>query len=450
MSNKRKQNTAIILAAGKGTRMKSALPKVLHPIANEPMLGHVMHAAKAAGCEHQVIVTSPDMSEVANYAVSADEGVRIVHQAEQLGTGHAVMAAKETLQGHDENVIVLFADSPLILPETIEAMQRQLSKNPKLAVVVLGFDEPNPPAYGRLVLAPDGELLEIVEDKDATPEQLEITLCNAGVMAIRGHLLWEMCSHLTNDNAQGEYYLTDLVAIARHMGYACAVYAGDATEALGVNSRAQLAQVEAIMQNRLREAAMAQGVTMTDPSSVFLSADTQFGQDVTLQPNVFFGAGVAVGDNVEIRANSHIEGAVIGDGAVVGPFARLRPGANIGAGCKIGNFVEIKKAQLEAGAKVSHLSYIGDAHIGENANIGAGTITCNYDGYKKYHTEIGADVFIGSNSALVAPISIGDGAIVGAGSVITEDVKPDALALARGRQSQKDDWAEAFKARMKS
>ncbi len=445
MNTEHKQNTAIILAAGKGTRMKSNTPKVLRKVANMPMLAHVMDAAKAAGCSRQVVVTSPAMPEVEAFTTAHNADAQIAHQTEQLGTGHAVLAAKDALAELSDNVVVLYGDSPLITAQTIDAMQTQLAQDDKLAIVVLGFNVANPPAYGRLILGEGNELLEIVEAKDATPEQLAITWCNAGVMAIRGALLWEMLSHLKDDNAQSEYYLTDLIAIARHMGYSCAMAEGSETEALGVNSRAQLAQVEALMQTRLREHAMAEGVTMIDPASVFLSADTQFGKDVVLQPNIFFGTKVRVADNVEIRANSHIEGTDIGKNAVIGPFARLRPGTNIGVDCKIGNFVEIKKADVCLGAKISHLSYIRDAQVGENANIGAGTITCNYDGYQKYQITIGKDVFVGSNSALVAPVNIGAGAIIGAGSTITKDVTEDALALARARQTLKKGWAKLFR-----
>lgn len=430
--------------------MKSALPKVLHPVASEPMLAHVMRAAKQAGCAQQIIVTSPEMPQVADYAQKIDATARIALQAQQLGTGHAVLAAKDVLgEKVGDCALVLFGDSPLITAQTLISMQQTLTANPSLALVVLGFEVSNPPAYGRLILGEGHELLEIVEAKDATPEQLKIRWCNGGVMAIRGTLLWELLSHLKNTNAQGEYYLTDVVAIARHKGYKCAVHAGSETEALGVNSRSQLAQVEALMQTRLREAAMDAGVTMIDPASVTLAADTRFGQDVTIQPNVFFGKGVSVDDGALIKAFSHIEGATIGKNAEIGPFARLRPDAEIGEGCKIGNFVEIKKATLAAGAKVSHLSYVGDATVGENANIGAGVITCNYDGYHKYRTQIGKDVFVGSNSALVAPVTIGDGAIIAAGSVITENVEANALALGRSRQTHKADGAKIFKARAK-
>jgi bifunctional UDP-N-acetylglucosamine pyrophosphorylase/glucosamine-1-phosphate N-acetyltransferase len=438
---------AIILAAGKGTRMRSTLPKVLHEVARQPMLAHVMQAAAAAGCDSLTVITGPAMPEVGNCAQAVNPNSRIAIQQEALGTGHAVMAARETLRDHDGNLVVLFGDSPLIQAETISMLIDMLAKDPRCAVAVLGFETSEPGAYGRLVIQ-NGELARIIEAKDAKPEELAITACNAGIMAIRGNLAWDMLEQIAPHNAQGEYYLTDIIDVARRLGYRCLAMMGPAEEALGVNSRAQLAEIEAIFQNRLRRRALDEGVTMIAPETVFLAADTEFGTDVLIEPNVVFGPNVVVGDGVEIRAFSHLEGAVIGDRALIGPFARLRPGSNIGEECKIGNFVEIKKAQIERDVKISHLSYIGDAHVGENSNIGAGTITCNYDGYKKYHTEIGQDVFIGSNSALVAPIVIGSGAYVGAGSVVTENVAPDSLAVARSRQSFKSEWAKNFRARM--
>ncbi len=439
---------AIILAAGRGTRMRSDIPKVLHPVASVPMLAHVMDAAKAAACAPLVVVSAPDMPEVAAVARARDSHCRIALQATQQGTAHAVLAAKDSLADHTGNVLVLFGDSPLMMPDTFIRMQEMLSRNPALAVVVLGFYTDYPPAYGRLILDETGTLHRIVEAKDATPDELAIGWCNSGVMAIRGSLVWELLEQIGSNNAQGEYYLTDIVAVARKLGYQCAVCEGAQDEVLGVNSRAQLADAEAILQDRLRLRAMEQGATLIAPETVYLCADTELGHDVLIEPNVFIGPNVVIGDKVHIKAFSHIEGTVIGNGASVGPFARLRPGTGVGEDVKIGNFVEIKKAQIEKGAKISHLSYIGDAHVGEDANIGAGTITCNYDGYKKYHTEIGRDVFIGSNSALVAPVVIGAGAYVGAGSVVTENVEADALAISRSRQTHKDEWAKNFRKKM--
>lgn len=449
MREESNQTLAIILAAGKGTRMNSATPKVLHPVAGLPMLGHVMQAAKAAGCRQLCVVGSPDAPEVANFARHLMADVLLAEQAEQRGTAHAVLAARPQVPPSHGNVVVLFGDSPLIQPATIETMLRTLSKDPKLGAVLCGFELEDGGAYGRLIRDADGQLQEVVEAKDATPGQLAERWCNAGVMALRGSIVWDVLEQIGSDNAQGEYYLPDAVVMARRLGYRCAVQPCAPQEALGVNDRAQLADVEQRMQERLRAAAMCEGATLQDPQTTYFSYDTKLGQDVVIQPNVWFGTDVVVGDRVEIRAFSHLEGCVIGDDAMVGPFARIRPGSNVGAQCKVGNFVELKKVTLEAGAKVSHLSYLGDAHVGEETNIGAGTITCNYDGYKKYHTEIGREVFIGSNSALVAPVVVGHGAYVGAGSVVTEDVAPDSLAVARSRQAHKQDWANAFRARMK-
>lgn len=446
MTTESNHPAAIILAAGKGTRMRSATAKVLHHVAGRPMLAHVMQAAREAGCETLCVVCAPDMPEVEACARRVDAQVRIAHQAQQCGTAHAVLSAREALQAHEGDVVVLFGDSPLITPATIRTMLSALHEDPALAVVVFGFYSDDPPAYGRLMMDENGQLTNIVEAKDATPEQLAVGWCNSGVMALRGGpLLWELLARIGDDNAQGEYYLTDIIAAARRAGYRCRVVEGDETEALGVNTRAQLAGVEARMQQRLRSSAMEAGVSMIAPDTVFLSADTSFGRDVSIEPHVVFGPGVTVGDAVQIRAFSHIEGATIGESASIGPFARLRPGSEIGPACRIGNFVELKMARLEAGAKVSHLSYIGDAKIGAQANIGAGTITCNYDGYRKHHTEIGARVFVGSNTALVAPVRIGAGAMIGAGSVITQDVAGNALSLARARQVDKEEWAVNFR-----
>ncbi len=438
---------AIILAAGKGTRMRSSTPKILHEIARRPMLGHVMRAARAAGCSPLAVVTGADMPAVGDYARSVQPGCLLAQQTQPLGTAHAVLAAREALRDHSGNLVVLFGDSPLIQPDTIARLMSTLSKDPHCAAAVLGFEAAAPGGYGRLVMT-DGVLQRIVEAKDATDAERAITTCNAGIMALRGNLVWEMLEQIAPHNTQGEYYLTDIIAPAKALGYQCRVVMGDAGEALGVNSRAQLAEVEAVCQQRLREQAMAAGVTLIAPETVYLAADTELGEDVTIEPHVIFGPRVAVADGAVIRSFSHIEGAVIGHRAVIGPFARLRPGSNIGDDSKIGNFVEIKKAQIEADVKISHLSYIGDAHVGEGSNIGAGTITCNYDGYQKYHTEIGAEVFIGSNTALVAPVVVGAGAYVGAGSVVTDDVAPDALAIARSRQSYKAEWAKNFRGRM--
>ena len=422
--------------------MKSDLPKVLHPVANRPMVSHILTALEAVSPDRTVVVVAPGMTQVAEAVAPADTAV----QTEALGTGHAVLAARDAMEGFDGDVLVLFGDTPLLTAETMQNMllARRAAENP--AVVVLGFRPDDPAEYGRLVTAADGGLEAIVEFKDATEDQRKIGLCNAGIMAIDGAQLLPLLDAVGNDNANGEYYLTDIVEIAREKGLACAtVEAADPIEVMGVNSRAQLAEAEAAMQARLRAAAMAGGVTMTDPETVWLSADTRLGRDVSIAPNVFFGPGVTVADNVEIRSFCHIEQAEVASGAIIGPFARLRPGAKLENDVHIGNFVEIKAALVEQGAKVNHLTYIGDARIGAKANIGAGTITCNYDGFFKDKTDIGAGAFIGSNSALVAPVSIGDGAIVGAGSVVTSDVEADALSVARGRQKNLGGWAKSFR-----
>lgn len=439
---------AIILAAGKGTRMKSALPKVMHPIGNQPMLQHVLAAADAAGLSPLTLVIAPGMHQVASVGSSFGD-VRTATQTEQLGTGHAVLSAKEALEGFEGNLVVLYGDTPLIRPETITRLLDALNKDPRCAVAVLGFTPENPSEYGRLVVDKKGALTRIVEAKDATPEQAKITLCNSGVIALRGNMAWELLESITNTNAKGEYYLTDVVEKAIAAGLSACAVEGDAMEVLGVNSRVELAIADSAFQQRMRRQMMLSGVTLLSPETIYFSADTEIAPDVVVEPGVFFGPRVVIGSGAHIKAYSHIEGSVIGEGAVVGPFARLRPGTNLGENVKIGNFVELKKSEIEAGAKISHLSYIGDAHVGEDANIGAGTITCNYDGYNKHRTIIGRDVFVGSNTALVAPLSIGDGAMVAAGSVITENIEADALALARTRQEQKADWAKAFRDKQK-
>jgi len=436
---------AIVLAAGKGTRMKSALPKVLHRIAGKPMVRHVLDSLAPLGAGPVVVVLAPGMEQVAREVAPRATAV----QEQQLGTGHAVLAARAALGGGANlagDVLVLYGDTPFIATETLRRMLARRRQADEPAVVVLGMRPADPGEYGRLVLAEDGYLHAIVEAKDASAEERRIDLCNSGVMAIAGAHLFSLLDMVGNDNAKGEYYLTDIVAIARSRGLSCAVVEAEVDELMGVNSRAELAAAEAILQDRLRAAAMAGGATLIDPATVWLSHDTRIGADVTIGPNVFFGPGVTVADNVEIRSFSHIEGASIAEGAVIGPFARLRPGAEIGPKARVGNFVEMKNTRLGAGAKANHLAYVGDSTVGAGANIGAGTITCNYDGYDKTHTEIGADVFIGSNSTLVAPLSLGDGAFIAAGSVVTQDVPADALGVARSRQTNKPGWAAEFHA----
>ncbi len=425
--------------------MKSALPKVLHPVGGRPMLRHLLETVESLKAGRIVIVAGPGMEGVEAEA----KPHATVLQADRLGTAHAVLQAKKAMEGHSGDVLILYGDTPLIRQETLESMLAERQKPANPAVVVLGFAPQDKAGYGRLVVGPAG-LERIVEVKDASPAELALPLCNSGVMAVDGALLFPLLERIGNQNAKGEYYLTDLVGLARQAGHACAVVLGLESELIGVNSRLELAQAESVLQDRLRRQAMEAGVTMQAPETVFLSWDTRLGRDVTLGPNVVFGPGVDVADGVEIRAFSHLEGCRIETGAIIGPFARLRPGAQIGPKAHIGNFVEIKKAVVEEGAKVNHLTYIGDARIGAGANIGAGTITCNYDGFGKYLTDIGKGAFIGSNSALVAPVKIGDGAIVGAGSVITKDVSADSLAVARGEQTMLGGWAAQFRARMQA
>ena len=430
----------IVLAAGQGTRMRSALPKVMHPVANAPMIAHVLAAATALNPEHitVVIASAMDMVEkaVAPHACAI--------QKQPLGTGDAVKAAKANLGSFNGDIIVLFGDAPLVTAEALRGLQKKRQET-NAAVVVAGFTPADPAAYGRLIVDKAGHLTAIVEASDATPEQRAIKLCNGGIMLFAGGKLWPLLDQIRDDNSKKEFYLTDCIKLARAAGDVCAVAEMPADEVLGVNSRIELAEAERLMQNRLRNGAMLGGVTMTDPSSVYLSADTQFGRDVTIGPNVVFGLGVKVGDKVDIRAFCHIEQTQIDEGATIGPYARLRPGTLVGNNAHIGNFVELKNTEVGKGAKINHLSYIGDASVGAKANVGAGTITCNYDGFRKHHTHIGSEAFVGSNSALVAPVSIGNGAYVGAGSVITTDVPANTLAIARGRQSVIDDWANRFR-----
>ncbi|MFO0998154.1 MAG: bifunctional UDP-N-acetylglucosamine diphosphorylase/glucosamine-1-phosphate N-acetyltransferase GlmU [Alphaproteobacteria bacterium] len=440
---KQPKTAAVILAAGKGTRMKSRLPKVMHPIAGRPMVLHVLATLSALKIDRSVVVVGPGMESVATAVAPS----RVAVQEKQLGTGHAVMAAREALKGFAGDVLVLYGDTPLLSAGTLRRVLAALRRKPRPAVVVLGFEPADPGAYGRLVLARDGSLDRIVEYRDASAAERAIRLCNSGVMAVDGRRLFTLLGEINNRNAKREYYLTDIVARARARRLGCAVVRAPAEELLGVNSRAELASAEAVVQARLRGRALDRGATLLDPSSVYFAHDTVVGRDVTIGPGVVFGPGVRVGDDVEIRAFCHIEGATIAAGAVIGPFARLRPGAVIGAGAHIGNYVEVKQATIEAGAKANHLSYIGDAHVGSGANVGAGTITCNYDGFFKSKTVIGRGAFIGSNSALVAPVTVGDGAIIGAGSVITRDVEADALAVTRADQRDSKGWAARFRRR---
>lgn len=439
---------AIILAAGKGTRMKSDTHKVLHPIAGRPMLLHLIDSVKALGAAREVVVVGAGREQVE--AAVTPLGAETAHQAEQLGTGHAVLQAREALAGFEGDVLILYGDVPLVTTATMQRMVERLHGEDSPAVVVLGFRPADPGAYGRLIVGGGDRLSKIVEYKDASPEERAVTLCNSGLMAVRGADLFTLLERVTSDNAAGEYYLTDIVELANGDGRVAAVIETGAVEVTGVNSRGELAALEAEWQNARRARAMVEGATLIAPETVWFAHDTVLGRDVTIEPNVVFGPGVTVADGVVLRAFSHIEGARIASGATVGPFARLRPGAVLEADSHVGNFVELKNAVLGKGAKANHLTYLGDASVGAGANIGAGTITCNYNGFLKQKTVIGAGAFIGSNSALVAPVAIGDGAIIGAGSVITRDVEADALAVTRPETLTKQGWATTFRAKMKA
>lgn len=430
----------IILAAGQGTRMRSALPKVMHPVAGCPMVKHVVAACEAIAAEKIVVVIAPEMDDVRD----AVKPHQCVLQGVPLGTGDAVKAARTALDGFQGNILVLFGDTPLLSAAVLQKFETRQQET-GAAIVVGGFVPSEAGAYGRLVVRADGQLEAIVEAADATPVQKEIRLCNGGIMLFQASQLWPLLDQLRNDNAKGEFYLTDCIALAAKAGHKVAVTEMPVDDVMGINTRLQLAEAEKLMQKRLREQHMLAGVTMTDPDSVFLSIDTVIGRDVTIGPNVIFGSGVTVGDHVDIKPFCHFEKVSIGAGAQIGPFARLRPDSAIGEGAHIGNFVEIKKSRVAAGAKINHLTYIGDATVGEKTNIGAGTITCNYDGFNKSHTEIGANVFIGSNTALVAPVKIASGALVAAGSTITQDVPADALAIARERQQNIEGKARSFR-----
>jgi bifunctional UDP-N-acetylglucosamine pyrophosphorylase/glucosamine-1-phosphate N-acetyltransferase len=437
-----RKTAVVVLAAGKGTRMKSSLPKVLHPIAGRAMIHHVLDATVELAPERTVVVLGSGMDPVAQAVAPA----RVAVQDPPLGTGHAVLAAADALEGFGGDVLVVYADTPLVRPATFRTMLERRRADDDPSVVVLGFRPADPAEYGRLVVKKN-RLRRIVEFKDADADERAINLCNAGLMAIDGRRALELLRAIGNDNAKGEYYLTDIVAVAREMGLDSAVVEAPEEEVMGVNSRAELARAEAVWQRRRREHVMDEGVTLADPATVWFSADTVLGRDVTIGQNVVFGPKVVIEDQVRIEAFSHLEGAHVASGARIGPFARLRPGAEIGEDAHIGNFVEIKKAVVEKGAKANHLAYIGDARVGAQANIGAGTITCNYDGFKKHFTDIGAGAFIGSNSALVAPVKIGDGALVGAGSTISRDVPEDAIAVTRATQKEIPQGAARFRAK---
>ena len=435
---------AVILAAGDSTRMKSSMSKVLHPIAGLPMIGHVMRAVASAGIVDVALVLGRDADAVAGAAELDGVTIRTFLQTERLGTGHAVLTARDALSAGFDDILVTYGDAPLVTAGPLAAAREELAKGADVAVI--GFHTDRPTGYGRL-LVKNGELVAIREEKDATDEERKVNWCNSGIMAINGRRALELLDRIGNDNAKGEYYLTDLVEIVRASGGRAVAVDAPEAETAGCNNRAELAVLERLWQERRRHEFMLSGVTMIAPETVFLAYDTQIGQDAVIEPNVVFGPGVRVDGGAVIHAFSHIEGAHVSAGATIGPFARLRPGASIASKAKVGNFCEVKKAEIGEGAKVNHLTYIGDAVVGANANIGAGTITCNYDGVNKHLTQIGSDAFIGSNSALVAPVSIGDGAYVGSGSVITEDVPADALALGRARQETKPGRAKVIRER---
>jgi len=434
---------AIILAAGKGTRMKSDTHKVLHKIAQRPMLMHLMASVDALSPAHKVVVVGDKADQLE--AALDGSGAALAVQDPQLGTGHAVQQAEEALTGFDGDVLILYGDVPFVPSATMQAMVDRLNADDAPAFVVLTFEPADTQAYGRVICEEGSDVIaKMVEHKDASEAERACQRCNSGLMAVKAQDLFALLNRVTNDNAAGEYYLPDIVNIARDDGRHSATVNTDPFDVAGINSRAELAEMEGQWQARRRAQAMADGATLIAPETVWFAADTVLGRDVTIEPNVFFGPGVSVADNVWIKANSHIEGASLASGVQVGPFARLRPGAVLEENSFIGNFVEMKKSTLGKGAKASHLTYLGDAEVGAGANIGAGTITCNYDGWFKYKTEIGEGAFVGSNSALVAPVTIGKGAIVGAGSTVTADVMDGDLRLVRAEQSVKPGWADRF------
>lgn len=440
------QVSVIVLAAGQGTRMNSDLPKVLHHVAAAPLLHHALSTAQALEPSRIVTVIGHGGEAVAASAIAFNEAVETVVQDPQAGTGHAVAQAAPLLSDAPGEAIVLYADTPLIREETLRAM---LEARAKHAVVILGFHARDPGRYGRLLTDGD-QLLAIREFKDATPEERAITLCNSGVVCAEARTLFSLIAEVKNDNAAQEYYLTDIVELARKRGLSAGVVLCDEAETLGVNTRAQLAEAEAAFQTRARAEALENGVTLTAPETVFFALDTYVGRDAIIGPNVLFGPGVTIESGAEIKGFCHLEGCHISRGATVGPFARLRPGAELAEDVHVGNFVEIKNAILDEGVKVGHLTYLGDAHVGEFTNIGAGTVTCNYDGVMKHRTTIGKRAFIGSDTMLVAPVTVGDGALTASGSVITEDVPAEAIAIGRARQITKPGLATRMFEKLKA
>ena len=437
-----KSSLTIVLAAGEGTRMRSRLPKVLHPVAGQSLLAHVVGAAPKGRCTSLAVVVGPDRQDVADEARRVRADTEIFVQTDRLGTAHAVLAARAAIARGVDHILIAFGDTPLISASTLERMRKPL--NDGAAVVVLGFRAVDPTGYGRLLLNGD-RLIAIREEADASDAERRVNLCNAGVMALDGKTALKILDRIGNANKKSEYYLPDAVAIANELGLKAMAIETSEDEVRGINTKAQLAEAEQVMQTRLCQQALDAGVTIIAPETVFLAADTRFGNDVVIEPFVVIGPGVTIGDGAVIHSFSHIANASIGRNVSVGPYARLRPGTSLGDGVRIGNFVEVKAATLGAGAKANHLAYIGDSSVGENANIGAGTITCNYDGFNKHRTEIGAGAFIGTNSSLVAPVKIGAGAYIGSGSVITRNVPDDALALERSEQAMRPGWARRFR-----
>lgn len=442
------QRAAVILAAGKGTRMKSALPKVMHAVGGRPMVDWSLALAQDAGCSRIVVVVHPSQDVLIAHLKANHPDAAIAFQDPPMGTGHAVRCAEEALKGFEGELAVLYGDSPLVPVSVIEALFGEVAGGAKLGV--LGFEAAEPGLYGRLITNAAGDLEAIVEAREATPEQLKVRVCNSGVMAGGAKDMFRLLQKITNQNAKGEYYLTDLVSLARAEGGRCALVTATEDDLIGCDSKSDLAEAEAIFQARRRKALMEGGVTLVAPETVFFAHDTQIAADVVVEPHVVFGPGVKIAGGARIRAFSHLEGAVVGAECEIGPYARLRPGTVLAKGVKIGNFVETKNTEMGEGAKANHLAYLGDGRIGADANIGAGTIFCNYDGFEKHQTSIGEGAFVGSNSAIVAPVSIGDGAYVGSGSVITKDVPDDALAVARGHQMTREGWAKTFRTRKAS
>src|SRR5271168_4017917 len=437
-----RSSLTVVLAAGEGTRMRSSLPKVLHPVASQSLLAHVLRASPSGPAAQLAVVIGPDHQAVADEAKRIRRDAETFVQRERLGTAHAVLAARAAIERGADDLLVVFGDTPLISAETFARLRAPLKNGAALAV--LGFRAADPTGYGRLLM--QGErLVAIREHADASEGERKITLCNAGVMAFDGEKALSFLDRIGNANSKGEYYLVDAVSIVREMGLEAVVIETSEDEVRGINTKAQLAEAESVMQARLRKAAMDAGVTLIAPETVYLAADTTFGKDVTIEPFVVIGPGVSIADGAVIHSFSHIVQSSIGKNALVGPFARLRPGTSLGEGARIGNFVETKAATLEAGVKVNHLSYIGDTHIGANSNIGAGTITCNYDGFAKHKTTIGKGAFVGTNSSLVAPVKIGSGAYVGSGSVITRDVPDDAMAVERNQQTNREGGAKRYR-----